>query len=117
MIHLKRFASGIRGVSKFSMLVRSKLDTNVSFPLENLDLRGYLNAEATGLQTAPAIYDLFGVSNHFGGTYGGHYTAYTARKSESGTDWYEFDDSRVSNHTPAEVQTKAAYVLFYQRRK
>jgi len=39
------------------------------------------------------LYDLFAVSNHFGGTGGGHYTAYA--KNPKTKKWYDFDDSYV----------------------
>lgn len=36
------------------------------------------------------IYDLFGVSNHFGGLGGGHYTAFA--KNEEDGKWHNYDD-------------------------
>ena len=54
------------------------------------------------------------VSNHYGGMGGGHYTAY-AKNIDDG-QWYYYDDSRVSISSEDSVVTKAAYVLFYQRR-
>jgi hypothetical protein len=38
------------------------------------------------------VYELFAVSNHFGGMGGGHYTAY-AKQTDDGR-WWCFDDSR-----------------------
>lgn len=73
-----------------------KVDTHVDFPLEGLDMRPFVlmpeqkNAESL-------LYDCYGISNHFGGVGGGHYTAY-AKNPMSGK-WHNFDDS----HT-AEVQ-------------
>ncbi|TPX34231.1 hypothetical protein SmJEL517_g03085 [Synchytrium microbalum] len=61
------------------------------------------------------IYDLCGVSNHFGGMGGGHYTAY-AKNSIDG-QWYNFDDSSVSKANEDNVVSSAAYLLFYQRRR
>ncbi|KAJ3179960.1 CSN-associated deubiquitinating enzyme Ubp12 [Gaertneriomyces sp. JEL0708] len=61
------------------------------------------------------VYDLFAVSNHFGGTGGGHYTAYA--QSPLDGKWYNFDDSRVSPADESDVMTSAAYMLFYQRRR
>jgi len=40
------------------------------------------------------IYDLFGISNHFGSLVGGHYTAFC--KNHLVEKWYEFDDENVS---------------------
>ena len=61
-----------------------------------------------------ATYDLIGVSNHFGGMGGGHYTAYA--KNCADQRWYNFDDSSVSVADEESVCSKAAYVLFYQKR-
>lgn len=49
-----------------------KLETYVDFPIEGLDLSKYiLSSSGEAL-----VYDLFAVSNHFGSTGFGHYTAY-----------------------------------------
>lgn len=40
------------------------------------------------------MYDLFAISNHFGGLGGGHYTAYA--KNHILNKWYNFDDSHAS---------------------
>jgi ubiquitin carboxyl-terminal hydrolase 4/11/15 len=61
-----------------------------------------------------AVYDLLAVSNHYGGMGGGHYTAYAKNKDDG--RWYYFDDSSVTALSEDAVVTKAAYVLFYQRR-
>ncbi|KAJ3017280.1 CSN-associated deubiquitinating enzyme Ubp12 [Thoreauomyces humboldtii] len=60
------------------------------------------------------VYDLFAVSNHFGGLGGGHYTAFA--KNCVDDQWYNFDDSQVSKIDEESVLTSAAYFLFYQRR-
>ena len=57
-------------------------------------------------------YELIGVSNHYGSTGGGHYTAF-AKHSGS---WHEFNDSTTSSVEPDAVITPAAYVLFYAKR-
>ncbi len=51
---------------------RDKLDTLVHFPLQDLDLSRYVLTQ----QGVPPTYDLFAISNHFGGMGGGHYTGY-----------------------------------------
>ena len=60
-------------------------------------------------------YDLFAVSNHYGGLGGGHYTAFC--KVNEANQWYCFDDSHTKPVNPEDVVTPAAYVLFYRRRK
>ena len=57
-------------------------------------------------------YDLFAVSQHYGGTDGGHYTAIC--KNVDGK-WYNYDDSQVTEASPSQVVSSAAYVLFYRR--
>lgn len=60
------------------------------------------------------LYDLRGVVNHYGGSGFGHYTAYC--QSPGDREWHLYDDSCVSNVSPEEVSSPAAYVLFYRRR-
>lgn len=67
------------------------------------------------MQEVEPVYDLFAVSNHFGGMGGGHYTAY-AKLNES-DKWYCFDDSNTYPVQAKDVVTSAAYVLFYRRRQ
>tara|TARA_B110001452_G_scaffold260041_1_gene257120 strand:+ start:70 stop:1050 length:981 start_codon:yes stop_codon:yes gene_type:complete len=106
IIHLKRFSA--------SGMYRRKLDTPVDFPLEGLDLGPYIMAPRDP-RSPPPVYDLVAVSNHFGSTGGGHYTAY-ARHSDDGK-WYCYDDSHVTQvDEPSSVVTPAAYVLFYVQR-
>ena len=69
------------------------------------------------------IYDLYGVSNHYGSLNGGHYTAYC--KNPIAQKWYEFDDTHVTkvsakndlDEIERTVVGKAAYVLFYRLRR
>ena len=60
------------------------------------------------------VYDLYGVVNHHGSLYGGHYTAYCLNFLDH--KWYEFNDSRVSKMSSKEVVSVYSYVLFYRRR-
>lgn len=60
------------------------------------------------------MYDLFAVSNHYGGLGGGHYTAY-CRAGNDGS-WHCFDDCHVTPVDEAAVQSQSAYVLFFRRR-
>ena len=61
----------------------------VSFPVRSLDLRPFTSNPAAG----SAVYDLYGVVNHYGSMLGGHYTAFVrcpdpadSRKSDMG-EW------------------------------
>ena len=100
VVHLKRFSA--------QGMWRRKNDTHVDFPFE-IDLAPHVLCPG-GTST---LYKLQAVSNHYGSTGGGHYTAF-ARNSERGC-WYKFDDSHTSQVEPADVVTPAAYVLIYVR--
>ncbi|XP_006630766.2 ubiquitin carboxyl-terminal hydrolase 4 [Lepisosteus oculatus] len=102
VVHLKRFS--------YNRCWRDKLDTVVDFPISDLNMSEFVCDPKAG----PYIYDLIAVSNHYGGMGGGHYTAYAKNKVDG--QWYYFDDSSVSSATEDQIVTKAAYVLFYQRR-
>lgn len=63
--------------------------------------------------TSNLVYDCFGVVNHYGSHYFGHYTAYVKNRD----NWYTYDDSSVHKvEDPKSIVTEAAYVLFYRRR-
>lgn len=76
----------------------------VDFPIESFDLTDhvanpdlpaeYFNPHTMEIEGKRVIYDLIGISNHFGSTGGGHYTAYC--KDPTSGDWYDFDDSSVT---------------------
>jgi ubiquitin carboxyl-terminal hydrolase 4/11/15 len=57
-------------------------------------------------------YDLFGVSQHFGGTGGGHYTAIC--KNYDG-NCYDYNDSSCPLSSSSNVVSSSAYVLFYRK--
>lgn len=74
VLHLKRFASakkssGFEGLLSRYGLLRAKLNTLVHYPLEGLDMTEFVGHSVEGKKP---IYDLISVSNHYGGTYGGH---------------------------------------------
>uniref|UniRef100_A0AAY4DXH5 Ubiquitin carboxyl-terminal hydrolase n=1 Tax=Denticeps clupeoides TaxID=299321 RepID=A0AAY4DXH5_9TELE len=102
VVHLKRFS--------YNRCWRDKLDTVVDFPIRDLSMSEFVCDPKAG----PYVYDLVAVSNHYGGMGGGHYTAYAKNKCDG--KWYYFDDSSVSSASEDQIVTKAAYVLFYQRR-
>ncbi|XP_005738061.1 ubiquitin carboxyl-terminal hydrolase 43 [Pundamilia nyererei] len=123
ILHLKRF----RQVGER----RNKLTTFVHFPLVGLDMTPHVVHRSHGAHQHPLqpgwkqsrrpdlappdyLYDLYAVCNHHGGMHGGHYTAY-CRNSVDG-QWYSYDDSSAEPVPEAEVCTRGAYILFYQRR-
>lgn len=73
VFHLKRFS--------YSRYLKNKLDAFVNFPVHNLDLRRYVKSKDAFGQAH--VYELYAVSNHYGGLGGGHYSAYAkVRKSK-----------------------------------
>ena len=85
-----------------------KNDEYIDFPLENLDMGKYI----CGPNKENSKYNLFAVSQHYGGTGGGHYTAIC--KNMDGK-WYDYNDSSCSSSSSANVVSSSAYVLFYRR--
>jgi len=98
---LKRFSPGERF---------RKLDGNVDFALTDLDMSPYLAPEVT--TASSCNYQLYGVINHSGSAYSGHYNAF-CRHPISGV-WHEYNDSRVSNINAQRVVSSDAYLLFYE---
>ncbi|KAL5258404.1 hypothetical protein ACHWQZ_G009042 [Mnemiopsis leidyi] len=108
IVHLKRFQAK-------NIIVFDKIDKLITFPTNNLDLLEY-SVRRSNVPQGYYVYDLYGVANHYGSLYRGHYTAY-ARLSGANSTWREFDDRTVTDMNENSVQSSAAYVLFYKRRR
>jgi ubiquitin carboxyl-terminal hydrolase 4/11/15 len=67
VFHLKRFSNS--GKSSFRSITSDKIDVLVDFPLTDLNLNDYIQGPKEAGET---LYDLYAVSNHFGGIGGGH---------------------------------------------
>lgn len=83
----------------------------VDFPLQSFDISEYVinhdlpeeyftKENQNNSKKPQLLYDLIGITNHFGGTGGGHYTAYceyffTYFRDPRSKKWYDFDDSCV----------------------
>ncbi|XP_076891295.1 ubiquitin carboxyl-terminal hydrolase 5-like isoform X2 [Bidens hawaiensis] len=104
VIHLKRFS--------YSRSMKHKLETFVNFPIHDFDLTNYI---ANKNNPGPQVYDLYALTNHYGGMGSGHYTAHIKLIDEN--RWYSFDDNHISPISEDEVKTNAAYVLFYRRKR
>ncbi|KAJ8759951.1 hypothetical protein K2173_010807 [Erythroxylum novogranatense] len=104
VIHLKRFS--------YSRSMKHKLETFVNFPIHDFDLTKYV---ANKNNTQRQLYELYALTNHYGGMGSGHYTAYIKLLDEN--RWYNFDDNHISPINEEEVRSPAAYVLFYRRLK
>ncbi len=117
IISLKRFKQNKANRYSAYGYGNKKLETFVDFPLEGLDMAPFVLSKSQK-EEMPLIYDLFAVSNHFGGVGGGHYTAY-ARNYTTGK-WYDFDDSSCTEITAdsrrSSIVSSAAYSLFYRLR-
>jgi ubiquitin carboxyl-terminal hydrolase 2/21 len=108
VVHIKRFSTS---GSLLSGSRRSKITTNIKFPLRGFDLSEF----AVHDDGQPhVIYDCFAVANHSGGLGGGHYTAY-AKVSEQ--QWALFNDESASLVDESRIGGPEAYVLFYRRRE
>ncbi|XP_022744201.1 ubiquitin carboxyl-terminal hydrolase 8-like isoform X3 [Durio zibethinus] len=101
VIHLKRFS--------YSRFFKNKLETYVDFPIHDLNLSNYISHIDGQISNC---YQLYAISNHYGGMGGGHYTAFV---DYGHGRWYEFDDDRVFAVNEDRIKTSAAYVLFYRR--
>ena len=84
-----------------------KNDDYVEFPINNLDMKNFI----IGPDKEHSKYDLFAVSQHYGSTGGGHYTAVCKNDG----NWFSYDDSSCHETSPNSCQNSAAYVLFYRR--
>ncbi|XP_006344353.1 ubiquitin carboxyl-terminal hydrolase 5 [Solanum tuberosum] len=104
VIHLKRFS--------YSRSMKHKLETFVNFPIHDFDLTKYV---ANKNNSRRQLYELYALTNHYGGMGSGHYTAHIKLLDEN--RWYNFDDSHISPINEEDVKSAAAYVLFYRRVK
>jgi hypothetical protein len=85
-----------------------KNEDEVEFPIHNLDMKDFV----IGPDKEHSKYDLFAVSQHYGSTGFGHYTAVCLNNDGK---WYSYNDSSCSETSESEAQSSAAYVLFYRR--
>ena len=113
IIHLKRF--------QYTRGYRNKIESVIDFPIDSdLDMAEFLPAGADKSHTK---YSLFGISNHMGSLYSGHYTAYAKLWEDPNSpakrrknEWYSFNDSYVSSlNGRSPVADSSNYLLFYQR--
>ncbi|KAE8271216.1 hypothetical protein A4X09_0g1106 [Tilletia walkeri] len=117
LIHLKRFS--------FKGPFTDKIETQVTFPLTELDLTRYMppplnggggvdagSAPVSMSQQPPYVYDLHGVTHHFGSLNTGHYTASVRNCGQ----WYYCDDSRMMKSDERQINSNSPYVLWFRRR-
>jgi ubiquitin C-terminal hydrolase len=87
-----------------------KNQIQIDFPLDNLDLSKYV----VGYKKKSYVYELYGVCNHGGSVFGGHYTSYIKNANDK---WYHFNDTSVQEvpHVQSIISPKA-YCLFYRKK-
>jgi ubiquitin C-terminal hydrolase/uncharacterized ubiquitin-like protein YukD len=107
IVQFKRFKIKSNS-SMMGFLSNRKNESLIDYPVEGLDLSKHIASD----MAEAAIYDLFAISQHYGGISSGHYTA-LCRNIDT---WVEFDDDRVSKALPSDIVTPAAYLLFYRKR-
>jgi len=120
VVQLRRFtqkSGGTMGRGVFGMAMQQiagaeKVTDLVDYPLEGLDMRQHAMCYAG--EAKPVNYDLYAISNHFGGLNGGHYTATCQNPIDK--QWYNFNDGSVSTRNEDEVVCDSAYLLFYRKR-
>ena len=84
-----------------------KNEDEVEFPINNMDLKNFV----IGPDKDHSKYDLFAVSQHYGSTGFGHYTAVCKNDGK----WFSYNDSSCHETNESDCQSSAAYVLFYRR--
>ncbi|XP_012219644.1 ubiquitin carboxyl-terminal hydrolase 3 [Linepithema humile] len=108
-LHIKRF--------RWCNSYRSKVDTQVDFPMESLDMSAFTVRGVTGTRLGAQnshLYDLAAVIVHHGSGAGtGHYTAFAVHDGQ----WFHFNDSSVRPATTDAVAKCKPYILFYVRRE
>lgn len=108
-LHVKRF--------RWTAYARTKLDIFIEFPLNGLDMSGYLLKNLSGTRFSNAgssLYDLAAVIVHHGtGAGSGHYTAFATNNQA----WYHFNDCSVRETDFQTVSSSKAYILFYVQRE
>lgn len=96
IIHLKRFS--------YQGPFRDKLETSIDFPLIGLNMNWTVKIPIDHKRNDndSYVYDLFAISNHYGGLNGGHYKATCF--IEPYQRWYMFDDTRVFHVQPTQIK-------------
>ena len=91
--------------------INDKNECNVNFN-EILDINEFIDRDCGYNQDS--LYSLFGIINHKGYLYFGHYYSYIKINNQ---DWYEFNDENVKpiDNDLSKCDTSKPYILFYVR--
>jgi ubiquitin carboxyl-terminal hydrolase 8 len=97
-------------LKRFSPDGTQKRGDLIPFPLNDLDLSTYVE----GYEAGQYKYDLYGVCNHIGNVWGGHYTAFVKTAEQK---WVHFNDTAVEIiDSDEKIVTPMAYCLFYRKK-
>ena len=86
-----------------------KLNKIVDAPIENADFTKYVK----GYGASSYIYDLYGICNHSGNSFGGHYTAYIRNANGK---WYDCNDTLVREINKDKLVSEKSYCFFYRKK-
>jgi len=109
IIYFGRFE--LMGIKDNGEKIHRKNTSLIDFPL-TLNMKKYklMNKENN------SIYQLYGIVNQVGFQGSGHYYSFCRNmKSQTDTNWYEFNDERVTKINEANIVTDKAYILFYKK--
>ena len=98
IICLKRWSNNGRKIHK---------NVNVS---SHIDLSKFVR----GYNAKSYKYDLYGVYNHWGSSFGGHYTG---NIQNANGKWYTFNDTSVIEIKDTDVVSNNSYCFFYRKKK
>lgn len=97
-------------LKRFSYDGTNKINDLITFPIDNLDLSKYVS----GYNASSYQYDLYGVCNHIGNVFMGHYTAFVRNSTNQ---WVHFNDESVEIVGDRnQIITPMAYCLFYRKK-
>ena len=94
VIHLKRWTSSLN---------KNKQVVNFN---EQLDIKEFTEQTDT-------LYELFGIINHQGNMFGGHYFSYIKKNNK----WFIFDDNNIKTIPFSNIVSEKNYCLFYRKIK
>ena len=105
IIYFKRFER--IGYTNSFKKITSLIDFPITLNMQNYKLIG---------KDKNCMYQLYGIVNQIGSRNSGHYYSFCRNiKSNTDTNWYVFNDERVTKINEANIVTDKAYILFYKK--
>jgi len=86
-----------------------KINTLVNLDINKINLSNYV----LGYNKESFIYEIFGICNHSGNCFGGHYYSYIKNNNK----WFNFNDTNVSEISESKLITNKAYMFFFKKIK